>query len=70
MPVYPYMHGDNYTNHFLTVCNLATAVQPFVNQIDWMEIYGIACLPKKKQGNGHLWKKEQARFKDILAFAL
>jgi hypothetical protein len=22
------------------------------------------------EGKGHLWKKEQARFKDILAFAL
>jgi hypothetical protein len=64
MPVYLYMCGNDYANHFLTVCNLSAAVRPNVDGIDWMQNHRIACLPKKKQGKGHIEKKRQARFKD------
>jgi hypothetical protein len=51
MPVYFYIRGDDYANHFLMVCN-------------WIQIHCIACQPKKKQGKGHMEKKRQARFED------
>jgi hypothetical protein len=64
MPVYLYLRGDDYMNHFLTVYNSTTSVKAFVNRVDWMEVHRIACRPKKKQGKGQLEKKRQARFED------
>jgi hypothetical protein len=48
MPVYLYMRGEDYSNHFMLVRNLARVVQPFVDRMDWMEIHRSLFCPKKK----------------------
>jgi hypothetical protein len=47
MPVYLYMRGEDYSNHFMLVRNSEAAVQPFVERIDWIEIYRV--MPSKEQ---------------------
>ena len=34
MPVYLYLRGEDYSNHFMLVQNLAKRVQPFVDRMD------------------------------------
>jgi hypothetical protein len=48
MPVYLYMRGEDYSNHFMLVRNLAKTVQPFVDRMDWMDIHCSSFCPKKK----------------------
>jgi hypothetical protein len=48
MPVYLYMRGEDYSNHFMLVRNLARVVQPFVGRMDWMDIHSSLFCPKKK----------------------
>ena len=57
MPVYLYIRG-NYSNHFMLVLNSEAAVQPFVERIDWMEIYCASCLPKNKSEKCSVTRKE------------
>jgi hypothetical protein len=64
MPVYLYTNGNDYDNHFLSVRNSGTSVQPFVDSIDWMEVLRIANRPKKTTGKVHKEKARQSNFKD------
>jgi hypothetical protein len=64
MPVYLYMGSRNYRNHFLTVCNTAKKVKPFVNRMDWMEVHRVACRPKKKATKNAAEKKRQDTYED------
>jgi hypothetical protein len=36
MPVYLYMRGKDYSNHFMLVRNSEASVKSFMEQIDWM----------------------------------
>jgi hypothetical protein len=59
MPVYLYMRGKDYSNHFMLVRNSEASVKPFVERIDWMEIHRASCLPKKKSVKSSLIGKER-----------
>jgi menaquinone-dependent protoporphyrinogen IX oxidase len=48
MPVYVYMRGEDYSNHFMLLQNSAKVVQPFVDRVDWMDLYCSLFCPKKK----------------------
>jgi hypothetical protein len=43
------MRGEDYSNHFMLVRNLARAVQPFVDRMDWLDIHRSLFCPKKKE---------------------
>ncbi len=64
MPVYIYLNGRDYNNHFLSVRNSAEKVKPFVDQIDWMEVHRVACRPKKNVGKKSCEKKRQDTYED------
>jgi hypothetical protein len=62
MPVYLYMRGEDYSNHFMLVRNLAKTVQPFM---DWMDIHRSLFCPKKKaEKPTGIGKRRQDNFQD------
>jgi hypothetical protein len=64
MVVYLYLPERNYKNHFLTVRNSLERVQPFVDQIDWMEVHRLACRPKQTIAKKSVGRKRQDTFED------
>jgi hypothetical protein len=65
MPVYLYMRGEDYSNHFMLVRNLARAVQPFVDRMDWLDIHRSLFCPKKKvEKPAGIGKQRQDKFHD------
>jgi hypothetical protein len=65
MPVYLYMRGEDYSNHFMLVRNSAKTVQPFVDQMDWMDIHRSLFCPKKKAKKPTgIGKRQQDNFQD------
>ncbi len=65
MPVYLYMRGKDYNNHFMTVRNSAEMVKPIVDQLDWMEVHRVATRQKKTlTTKSSIEKKRQANFED------
>jgi hypothetical protein len=56
------MRGEDYSNHFMLVRNLAKTVQPFV---DWMDIHPSLFCPKKKaEKPTGIGKRRQDNFQD------
>ena len=39
MPVYLYMKGKDYSNHFLLVQNSLSAVKPYMDRLHWFAIH-------------------------------
>jgi hypothetical protein len=64
MVVYFYLPERDYKNHFLTVCNSMDRVQPFVDQIDWMEVHRLACRPKNTDTKKAWERKRQDTYED------
>jgi hypothetical protein len=58
------LKGKDYSNHFMTVCNSAKQVKPFVDKIDWMEVHHVASCPKKNAGRKSIEKKQQDSYED------
>jgi hypothetical protein len=64
MPVYLYMGGEDYRNHFMLVRNLMAAVSPFVDRMDWKAIHHSTCAPKNAKKTSVIGKKQQDNFVD------
>ena len=50
MPVYLYMKGEDYSNHFLLVKNSLSAVKPYMDRLHWFAIHRSTCNPSNKAG--------------------
>jgi hypothetical protein len=65
MPVYLYMRGEDYSNHFMLVRNSEAPVKPSVGRINWKEIHRASCLQKKKaEKSASIGKDRQDNFGD------
>ena len=65
MPVYLYLKGQDYSNHFLLVQNSLSAVKPYMERINWFSIYRSTCIPPKKSITAsRIAKPRQANFWD------
>ncbi len=65
MPVYLYMKGQDYSNHFMLVRNSEKSVIPFMDRIDWMATHLSSCNSKTKAGKtSAIGKKRQNNFVD------
>jgi hypothetical protein len=63
MPVYLYMKGEDYSNHFLLVQNSLSAVKPYMDRLHWFAIHRSTCNPSKKAGlTSPIGKKRQDNF--------
>jgi hypothetical protein len=69
LSIFLYLRGEDYKNHFLTLCNSTEKVKPFIEQINWMEVQRIACHLKKKANKSTL-KRNDKILTRILAFVL
>jgi hypothetical protein len=65
MPVYLYVRGEDYSNHFMLVRNSARAAQSFVDRMDWLDIHRFLFCPKKKaEKPAGIGKQRQDKFHD------
>jgi hypothetical protein len=60
------MRGEDYSNHFMLVRNLAKTVQPIVDWMDWMDIHHSLFCPKKMaEKHTGIGKRRQDNFQDL-----